>query len=602
MTMAKKPDKGSNKNVGIIDFGKDIKRRDGDKKGSPEDFCQSELDSSIHPKSQGPLPNSSLESGDLNRRPNTRLALDFWSQGVAKCKALELRSNKNDKACDSTALIKEPAKSHTERDTAESAPSHSSDQSYQSMILPLSTSENTSALSSGIENRAWQVPDSSGTVPNKIALKKDKPLDLPQWEICEDQAPKIKGCEKSSGFGVKNCHSPGSASLLDTPTKSCGGSPHDSQKPKPVTSADLTFGNETPSRLSETPRLSHPEEQQLNTSLPLKLPPVAENRQMPRTKGISQVSNSRSSIPSTPTKSPKSGHLRAFSAEAAAFRPSPRSISWNEIFNSYHGERKASTSTETGHFSPGYVPAVPKTPLQQRLLGHSMKASIGTPYVPFESAFSRNTGSSRHTIAHPHYPKPHQHTPEEEGQVFGTQGSVPLQMRNHTPYPYGPIMPPPFPSFIRSFDNTVHQNAQIYEQGEQNPEYSQPNHFDSYTTSQAANAAPNVADLHQNGNMYTQDTNGYGARYFSNHTDPARQVHRYPLYIDRARLKENQLNQNLYSPLEPHREPSKSNHRTGRDMFIPEDIRLKLHTRTEATLRVFAGRRVRFKIYFLAVD
>ncbi|KAF6238459.1 hypothetical protein HO173_003426 [Letharia columbiana] len=112
---------------------------------------------------------------------------------------------------------------------------------------------------------------------------------------------------------------------------------------------------------------------------------------------------------------------------------------------------------------------------------------------------------------------------------------------------------------------------QAYNSGEQNAEYSQSNHFDSYPPSQVANAVPNAADLHQNGNMYTQDTNGYGPRYYSNHTDPS-----------------HQLNQNLYTPLEPHREPSKPNQRTAKELFIPEDLRLKLHARTEATLRVFA--------------
>ena len=135
-----------------------------------------------------------------------------------------------------------------------------------------------------------------------------------------------------------------------------------------------------------------------------------------------------------------------------------------------------------------------------------------------------------------HYPEPHQHTPEGQGQYFDPQVSMPSLMPARFSNPFSSHVPP-FPSLMRTSDNnTMHQNAQVYKQGEQNAEYSQSNHFDSYTTSQAPNAASNAADLHQNGNMYTQDTNGYGPRYYSNHTDPAHQVNFCPLRIDSAGL------------------------------------------------------------------
>ena len=46
---------------------------------------------------------------------------------------------------------------------------------------------------------------------------------------------------------------------------------------------------------------------------------------------------------------------------------------------------------------------------------------------------------------------------------------------------------------------------------------------------QAASAPPNASDIQQNGSMFTQDSNGYGPRYYSNHTDPTHQVDFCPL-------------------------------------------------------------------------
>ena len=402
--------------------------------------------------------------------------------------------------------------------------------------------------------RARQVPNSVGMVSHEIPPGKDVPLHLPQGGFLGKEAPRIEGRENSSGPEAKNDRSPGSANVLDTPTKSRGGSQHDSLTGADVTSLrakhtahksvshleiedNLFTQRGTPSHaeytehkitshLSGTPSLSLPEHQQ-NRNTPPDPSPVSRNNELCSTKTTSYVSNPCFSIPSTPTNSLTSRHSKALSVEAAAFHPSPRSNSSHETMQSCSNDRNPSTSTVTGHFTPTYIPAMPKTPLWQRRPGHSRNASTGM-----------DTGPRPHRITHHHYPRPHQHTPEGEGQVFGIQGAMPPPSRAHIPYVFRPIMPPPLLSPMHSFDNTIHQNAQIYEQGEQNPEYSQPSHFDSYANSQAANAAPNAADLHQNGNMYTQDTNGYGARYFSNHTDPARQVHSYPLYMDHARLKE----------------------------------------------------------------
>ena len=545
----------------------DSECRSGIENTSPEDVDQSEFDAFIYSKTQDHPPDGSPEVSNQNRGPHTHLASGVWGLGVANCKLLKHCSTGNYRICGLTAPVKEPA-----GDTAESSPPHSSDRSNQPSILSFSSSDSTCALSTGMDLGARQVLDSVGTVSHETLPDKDEPIHLPQGQFLEKPAPRIKGREKSSEPEDKNGRSPDSANELDTPTKSRGGSQHGS-----LTGADATSlhaestnhkptshletedsllrqrdtpshtehtGHKTTSHLSGTPSLCLPEHRR-NLNTPPDPSPVSRSNELYSTKATSYVSNPRSSMPSTPTNSHKSRHSKTLSAEAASFHPSPRSNSSPGTMQSCSNDGNRSTSTVSGHLIPSYIPSMPKTPLKQRRHRHWREASTGTPSLPVRPPrVWMNYGTPPpYEMTNHHYPRPQHHTPKGEGQVFGIQGSIPPPSQAHIPYTFGPIMPPPImppplPSPMHSFDNTIHQNAQIYKQGEQNPEYSQPSHFDSYATSQAANAPPNAPDLHQNGNMYTQDTNGYGARYFSNHTDPARQVHSYPHYIDHARLKE----------------------------------------------------------------
>ena len=288
----------------------------------------------------------------------------------------------------------------------------------------------------------------------------------------------------------------------------------------------------------------------------------------------------------TPTPSAKTQHQKSLSAEASVFQPhQPAHLSATPTRSHSNGHGK-SASTGTGCAEHTFASSLPNW---QRGPWHYRPNHTGPPLAPDESGAFTNSGEAQPSIGFG-YPEPHQHTPDEQGQFFGTQGSMTPLMY---PQSHGPLNPTlhsflaPLPVFR---NDMIDCNAQIGKQGEQNAEYSQSNHFDSYTTAQAPNAAPNATDLHQNGNLYAQDTNGYGPRYYSNHADPSHQVTSCGSRVSHTMLRKLQLNQNLYSPLEPHREPSKPNQRTSKDMFIPEDIRLKLHAKTEATLRVFAGK------------
>ena len=288
----------------------------------------------------------------------------------------------------------------------------------------------------------------------------------------------------------------------------------------------------------------------------------------------------------TPIQSAKTRHQKSLSAEASAFQPHQPAHSSATPTRSHSNGHVKSASTGTGCAEHNFASSLPNWQLGLWPYGPN---NTGPPLAPDGSGAFTNSGEAQPSIGFG-YPEPHQHTPDGQGQFFGTRGSMTPLMY---PQSHGPLDPTlhslhaPLPVFR---NDIIYCNAQIGKQGEQNAEYSQSNHFDSYTTAQAPNAAPNAADLHQNGNLYAQDTNGYGPRYYSNHADPSHQVTSCEHRVSHTMLRKLQLNQSLYSPLEPHREPSKPNQRTSKDMFIPEDIRLKLHAKTEATLRVFAGK------------
>ena len=70
--------------------------------------------------------------------------------------------------------------------------------------------------------------------------------------------------------------------------------------------------------------------------------------------------------------------------------------------------------------------------------------------------------------------------------------------------------------------------------------------------------------------MYSQDPTAYGSTYLSGLSSHS-----------------HLLQHHHYAPLEPVRETTKPNQRIAKDVFIPEDIRQKLHDKSEAFLRVF---------------
>ena len=299
--------------------------------------------------------------------------------------------------------------------------------------------------------------------------------------------------------------------------------------------------------------------------------------------------------PNTPRRNPRIEHFKSLSADASAGHSSPSSGPTTAPRSYFRHNHERSVSLGSGQPSHNNVSVMPKTPCWGRNPHHFIQNRMRTLPIPSGSGVHVDFRESSQPCPAHLYPAPKQHPSGGQGQFLDIQRYMPLPVPAHFPESISPNRPP-FPSSLHSFhNNTIHQNTQVYKQGEQTAEYSQSNHFDSYANSQAANAAPNTADLHQNGSIYTQDTNGYGPRYYSNHTDPTHQVRLYPLRKDYAKLIKTQLNQNLYSPLEPHREPSKPNQRTAKDLFIPEDLRLKLHARTEATLRVFAGKLLRYR-------
>ena len=624
------PDKGITKSNTMIDIHKETTRERGNKNNTLEDAHESEHGHFLSLQDQYCSRDELFRppGGDQNRGSCYDPACVFWGRGLANWKALDTRSNGSGKIGDTTALIKESCTSPAGKHGAESASTYSRIEIDSSRLPSSLESDSTSATPSKMVHQAQPLPISSVPVSDEFPTNMNEPISLPLGHPLRFMAPDAGAYDQCLDLEAKKCRSPTPASLSNPSKESLNGNEYKSLKGadavpsytesisstvrtyvgiednlqirpvigkiKPAIPIGLNFKSKT-SHLSQNSGLSAPKPRQ-TPETPSKPSNTLIDKGMSSVNPTSHPFGSRPVIPITPIipitpkRNNRIGHLKSLSADAPAYQPSAPSGPPTTPMSSYRNDDQRSASIGSRHSSPSYVSVMPNTPYWQRSAPHSRQASMGTPSIPIESGVLSIPGASSQLSPVHQFPGPQQHTPEGQGQYFDTQGPLPLPMPAHFLDPLSPNGPH-FPSSLRSFHHdTVHQSAQVYEQGEQNAEYSQSNHFDSYATSQAATAAPNAADLHQNGNIYTQDANGYGPRYYSNHTDPAHQARLCPLRIDHAKLIEPQLNQNLYSPLEPYRESSKPNQRTAKDMFLSEDLRLKLHARTEATLRVFAGR------------
>ena len=304
------------------------------------------------------------------------------------------------------------------------------------------------------------------------------------------------------------------------------------RKPESVVCPRPVLGKKT-SHLSERLELPLPEPRWNADPLP-KPQNVPQNNLAPP--HLSDIP--RSVTPVTPTKNLRNRHPESLSAQAAPYHPDPP-LGAPIAPQSFQSNRGGSVGIGSRYPEANFASMMPITPLRQYPLSHSRQTSMGTPSTPVESGAFTPPGLSSPCFNGPCYPEPHQHTPERQAQVFGTRELLPSQIpAAYSPPSFGPSMPPLFRP-KHSFRNArIRQNAEVYEQIEPNVEYSQPNNFESFPTPQATNATPNGADLHQNGSMYAQDTNGYGPRFYSNHTDPAHQVRVRSLHRNRAGLIE----------------------------------------------------------------
>ena len=260
---------------------------------------------------------------------------------------------------------------------------------------------------------------------------------------------------------------------------------------------------------------------------------LEDNKSSSSAKATLHLSQPQSVTPPTGPKNHRFRHLKSLSAEAPAFRPKPPPSMPTTPTGTYGNGHGKSASIEIGQSKPSSSSAMPTRPRGQ----HSAR----------KSSFSIRAGKSQnprrpYPSTGPHHPAPRQHTPQGQGQYFATPGSRPFLMPTQVPQPFdgnmsplpSPMLPSPMlPSSMPPSDyGTPQNNAHGYGQDEHNVEYSQSNHFDSYGTPQAASAAPNASEPQQNGSMYTQDTNGYGPTYYSNHTDPTHQVDLRPLRMN----------------------------------------------------------------------
>lgn len=136
---------------------------------------------------------------------------------------------------------------------------------------------------------------------------------------------------------------------------------------------------------------------------------------------------------------------------------------------------------------------------------------------------------------------------------------------------YCHFMGPDFaPHSLAYRNNPLHQNAYGYNQADHSNDYTQTNHFDPFTTSTPGPSTTHNLDIQQSGNVYSHDPTGYGSTFL-------------PSLNSHSQI----LQHHHYAPLEPSRETTKPNQRVAKDLFIPEDIRQRLHDKSEAFLRTF---------------
>ena len=568
------PDQGINENDRIPDLEKGASRRSGNKNASPKDGHRSEYDPFLPSSSARHSPDGfpRLAGNDRKRGPRSDSASDFWSQGVANWRALDTRSNGHEKTSDSAALVKETDYPPTKKDTTESSPTYSSNQLDRSRILSFLESDGTRAPSAGVDHPARPVPDSSVTVFDEIPDQKNEPLYPSLENAMENLAPDVGTPFQSLILHDQKRRRAISASVSVSPTNSPGGTDYDSLmgadvslhagragstitshpeveddlqgppgtgNPKPAISTGPEFSDRAYSRPGWGTGPLFPKQRRNAPYTPPKPSQVPNRNKTSSAKAASPLSEPPSVTPITPTRIHRIRHPKSLGVEAPVFHPSQPSSSPTTPTRSVGKGHGRSVSIGAGHSNPSYVSVMPNTPLGKRSLRSSRQSSMGTPSVPVESGAFSNYGGASQPLIVSHYPMPHQHTPEGQGQCFNTQESTLVPLPIHFRDSFGPIMSPFSSPMYSSDSNTFRYNTQVYKQGEQNAEYSQPNHFDSYAASQVANAGPNAADLHQNGNLYTQDTNSYGPRYYSNHADPSHQVQFYSIRIDHAELTKN---------------------------------------------------------------
>ena len=294
--------------------------------------------------------------------------------------------------------------------------------------------------------------------------------------------------------------------------------------------------------------ISSPEKPLLRRSEPYK---VSEDAESSSTNATPHVSQPQVITTSTLPNDHGIRHQKALSAEASEFRPrqSPTlPTTSREAYGNGHGSSASSKPMQSISSKPL---AMREQRSRQRSSWPPRQSRTGTPSISVQSGRFQNPAGALYPSISPGYPKPQQHTPKGQREYFPRARSTPIEMPNRIPQSLNTNMRP-FPSPMQSSPmlpsamllppmppsqyNSPQSNAYVPGQDEQNVDYSQSNQFDSYANSQAASATPNASDIQQNGSMFTQDANGYGPRYYSNHTDPTHQVEFCPLHTIYAGL------------------------------------------------------------------
>ena len=215
------------------------------------------------------------------------------------------------------------------------------------------------------------------------------------------------------------------------------------------------------------------------------------------------------------------GHRKSSSVDTGVFHH--RELDSPRMPTKSLGHRK-SFSPLASEFRPSHNSSVPSTPSNLGLPAHSRQPSRASGEPTHLDIAASDTVKGARYQQHGH-PIPTYHSPRRPRPRHGATRTRKFQdalaltdfaVVSHRPLSPALDMHHGQPHWAPCQITSRTENAYLVEQNDNNSEYTQPNPFDSYTTSTPAAPTPNPSDVQTNAGLYAADTNGFQPAYFTN--------------------------------------------------------------------------------------